>query len=124
MIVRPRRSLNRAIIFREYIAAGNLKGERVRTHSCLKGRDGSTMNGGSDVRMARLETRRKLAVLSLKRCPLCGAVNAVANAECFVCCWRGDFERDPDSVDEGLGELLIRCPELMEAMIGEPEPKK
>jgi hypothetical protein len=78
------------------------------------------MNEGTDSRMLRLESQRKLAALSLKRCPLCGAVNAVANDECFVCRWHGEFQSDPDSVDEGLGLLLQNCPELMDAMMTEP----
>ncbi|MEZ0326929.1 MAG: hypothetical protein ACAH95_13600 [Fimbriimonas sp.] len=78
------------------------------------------MRDGTDGRMLRLESQRKLAALSLKRCPLCGAVNAVANDECFVCRWHGEFQCDPNSVDEGLGLLLENCPELMDAMMAEP----
>ncbi len=78
------------------------------------------MRDGTDGRMLRLESQRKLAALSLKRCPLCEAVNALANDECFVCRWHGEFQRDPNSVDEGLGLLLQNCPELMDAMIAEP----
>jgi hypothetical protein len=78
------------------------------------------MREQTDGRMLRLESQRKLAALSLKRCPLCGAVNAVANDECFVCRWHGEFQNDPDSVDEGLGLLLQNCPELMDAMMSEP----
>ena len=68
----------------------------------------------------RMVARRKLAALHLKRCPLCGAVNAVVNCECFVCRWSGTFQTDPEAVDEGLGELLNRCPELADAMMHEP----
>ncbi len=78
------------------------------------------MSEGIDSRMLRLESQRKLAALSLKRCPLCGAVNAVANDECFVCRWHGEFQSDPVSVDEGLGLLLENCPELVDAMTQQP----
>lgn len=54
----------------------------------------------------------RLAADNLKRCPLCGALNSELNSECFVCCWHGTFERDPDVVQAGLTELLDRCPEL------------
>jgi hypothetical protein len=76
--------------------------------------------GLDDGRMLRLESQRKLAALSLKRCPLCGAINAMANDECFVCRWGGQFDRDAVAVDEGLGELLKKCPELVDAMLSEP----
>lgn len=62
------------------------------------------------------ETPRNVAVGHLKRCPLCGALNSKRNAECFVCRWHGGFDHDPDSIDEGLNDLLERCPELASAM--------
>ncbi|HSI73816.1 MAG TPA: hypothetical protein VK934_11635 [Fimbriimonas sp.] len=70
--------------------------------------------------MLRLESQKKLAALSLMRCPLCGAINAVSNDECFVCRWGGVFDHDPNAVDEGLGLLLNNCPELVDAMLCEP----
>ncbi len=58
--------------------------------------------------------------MSLKRCPLCGAVNALSNCECFVCRWYGEFSRDAEALEEGLEELLDRCPELIDAIIDPP----
>ena len=58
------------------------------------------------------DDRRLFAIANLKRCPLCGAVNAHLNAECFACGWYGKFDRDPESVEEGLQILMDRCPEL------------
>lgn len=63
------------------------------------------------------EHRRRLALENLKRCTLCGALNARQNAECFVCRWHGRFQQDPDVIEEGLNELLDRCPELIDAFV-------
>ena len=78
------------------------------------------MNDRMIHRTAGYEAQRRIAAGSLKRCPLCGAVNALANGECFVCSWSGAFDRDPDHVEEGLCELLNRCPELADAMMEAP----
>lgn len=71
----------------------------------------------------RLDAHRRLAAESLKCCPLCGAVNAMSNAECFVCRWHGEFDHDPYHVEEGLDELLLRCPELVDAMLDTEIPQ-
>jgi hypothetical protein len=78
------------------------------------------MNNRIDNRTAAHEAHRRLAAESLKRCPLCGAVNARANGECFVCRWAGGFDHNPEHVEEGLTELLTRCPELADVMIDAP----
>lgn len=70
----------------------------------------------NEARATRLEAKRRLVADTLKRCPLCGAVNAMANHECFVCRWHGGFDHDPGRVEASLGELLTQCPELAEAM--------
>lgn len=77
------------------------------------------MSEWTDIR-ERLDAQRRIAAETLKRCPLCGAVNALANAECFVCRWYGEFDHDPERVERGLGELLHRCPELAEAILEAP----
>src|SRR5688500_3108379 len=64
--------------------------------------------------------KRKLPTENLKCCPLCGVLNAKQNAECFVCRWHGDFDHSPRLIEERLEELLVRCPELADA-IAEPE---
>lgn len=81
------------------------------------------MSEWTDTRTLRLEAQRRLAAETLKRCPLCGAVNALANDECFVCRWFGEFDHDPHHVEEGLDELLTRCPELVDAMLDQPAPR-
>ena len=78
-------------------------------------RDGEFRVQGTDA--------RKRAVKDLKRCPLCGAINAHENAECFVCAWRGNFTTDPESVEQGLDELFDRCPELFDAMFEPSMPR-
>jgi len=78
------------------------------------------MNNRFDNRTAAQEAHRRLAAESLKRCPLCGAINAKANGECFVCRWYGGFDHDPAQVEAGLSELLTRCPELADAMADTP----
>lgn len=62
-------------------------------------------------------TARRVLVDHLKRCPVCGALNTYECAECFVCTWYGTFDHDPDSVEASLDELILRCPELVDAMM-------
>lgn len=62
--------------------------------------------------------------LDLKRCPLCGTINASGNGECVTCCWRGSFERDPETIEEGLYEMMVRCPELAEALLERPAVRR
>lgn len=64
---------------------------------------------------------RTLAAEHLKRCPLCGALNAVPNRECFVCRWHGAFDHDAERIGRSLNELVERCPELASAM-SRPRP--
>lgn len=61
--------------------------------------------------------RRRVAVANLKACPLCGAVNANRNSECFVCRWHGEFSRDPEAVIEGIDRLVEKCPEIAEIIL-------
>jgi hypothetical protein len=72
-----------------------------------------------DYRYAR-DGRRRLAADNLKRCPVCGAVNAKQNDECFVCSWHGEFETHPEAVAEGLELLIVRCPELADVLMRDP----
>lgn len=65
------------------------------------------------------QAQKRLAAQSLKSCPLCGAINAAANKECFVCRWAGAFEQNPEVVQIGLETLIDSCPELAEAMIND-----
>lgn len=86
---------------------------------------GSTMNYRPEHWTdARLEAQMRLAIDSLKCCPLCGAVNAAQNSECFVCRWQGRFDHDPDRIENGLNDLLDRCPELIEIMLEAPAPAR
>lgn len=62
--------------------------------------------------------------LDLKRCPLCGTINSSANGECVTCAWRGSFESDPETIEEGLYEMMVRCPELAEALLERPSPRR
>lgn len=63
--------------------------------------------------------------LDLKRCPLCGTINSVDNRDCVMCGWHGSFERDPELIEEGLYEMMIRCPDLAEALLVTPRiPKR
>ncbi len=60
----------------------------------------------------RSEKRRRIAQSNLKRCPLCNALNARANDDCFVCGWAGRFDHDPFRIEESLIRLIYQCPEL------------
>lgn len=53
---------------------------------------------------------------NLKCCPLCGAVNAMSNGECFVCGWYGAFEHEPSAIEHGVNELIARSQELDQAI--------
>jgi hypothetical protein len=66
------------------------------------------------------ETQKMLADHKLKRCALCGAVNAASNSECFVCGWHGQFDYNPIQIEQGVHLLLDRCPELAQAMMERP----
>ena len=44
------------------------------------------------------EVARAVSPADVKLCELCGALNFHANAECFVCGWRGTFARTGDAV--------------------------
>jgi len=63
------------------------------------------------------DVHRRLVSGSLKRCPVCGAVNARQNEECFVCRWHGRFEMDPVMIADGLDLLLEDCPEFLDAIL-------
>jgi hypothetical protein len=43
----------------------------------------------------------------LKICDLCGSLNLAVNKECFVCGWRGKFDRRPEVVQIAM-ELMIQ----------------
>ena len=59
-----------------------------------------------------MRTSPRLLLDSLKRCPLCEAVNAEASDACFVCGWTGEFERDADGLQSSLDDIVARCPEI------------
>lgn len=44
----------------------------------------------------------------LKICELCGWLNLESNEECFVCGWRGRFERDAGVIHAAI-ELAVRA---------------
>lgn len=52
----------------------------------------------------------------LKLCDLCGALNLADNTECFVCRWRGHFERRPEVVKLAM-EVLERRHGRLEAAL-------
>lgn len=60
----------------------------------------------------RWSSSRRQPVHTLKRCPLCGTLNAAENDDCFTCSWHGSFETDPYEIEAGLIDLMDRCPEL------------
>lgn len=61
-----------------------------------------------------MHTTPRLLLDSLKRCPLCEAVNAEASPACFVCGWAGEFARDPDELQASFDALIAQCPNLAE----------
>lgn len=58
--------------------------------------------------------------LDLKRCPVCGTINSASNGECVTCSWHGSFECDPETIEDGLYEMMVRCPDLAEALLDRP----
>jgi hypothetical protein len=77
------------------------------------------MSDRSLIGTGKQDLRKRLAAQNLKSCPLCGAINAAGNKECFVCRWAGEFDEDPEVVQIGLDTLIDRCPELAEAFLVE-----
>lgn len=59
---------------------------------------------------------QRLAVESFKVCPLCGALNALEQRECFVCRWSGEFVHDVGRVERALENLVFECPKLVAAL--------
>lgn len=71
------------------------------------------MDQAPKLRILALTPReQRLAARNLKRCPLCEALNSSRNNECFVCSWHGVFDHRPESIEEGLIELLLREPKV------------
>ncbi len=75
-----------------------------------------TMKLWTDKGMIRPPLPPKLAVASLKLCPLCDSLNARRNHVCFVCGWQGEFIHDAHRVHLSLVLLLEQCPELSEGV--------
>lgn len=90
----------------------NLGGEFCRQWDTELGISADHLVSNMPLRPRPDQSRLRLAAANLKRCPLCGAVNARQNFECFACSWHGAFDRDPHTVEEGLSQLIERCPEL------------
>jgi hypothetical protein len=59
----------------------------------------------------------------LKVCPVCSAVNQHGSPKCFICSWHGQFETDSVVVEKSLDELILRCPQLLEALLPDPKPQ-
>lgn len=78
-------------------------------------------NGTSRPQVWRSETRRRIAQTNLKRCPLCNALNAQANTDCFICGWHGGFDHDPFRIEESLIRLIYQSPD-MEILDRAPKP--
>lgn len=66
-----------------------------------------------------MRTSPRLLLDSLKRCPLCEAVNAESNRACFVCGWEGNFDRDAEEVQASFDALIAQCPDLQD-MVTKP----
>lgn len=66
----------------------------------------------------------KLAVNTLKLCPLCESLNSRSNESCFVCGWRGEFDNDPRHLHTSLVLLIESCPELAEQAVFPPAASK
>lgn len=64
------------------------------------------MESGHEPVIYRSETRRRIAQSNLKRCPLCNALNARVNRDCFVCGWHGAFDHDPFRIEESLIRMI------------------
>ncbi len=60
----------------------------------------------------RRGTSRRQPVHTLKRCPLCGTLNAAENQECFTCSWHCSFDTNHWDLEESLFDLMDRCPSL------------
>jgi len=54
-----------------------------------------------------------------KVCDFCGALNPMANTECFVCNWTGCFHTDGETVREAMWALESRFGDLTESLFVE-----
>lgn len=57
-----------------------------------------------------MHTSPRLLLDSLKRCPLCEAMNAEASGACFVCGWSGAFDRDVKDLQASFDDIVAKCP--------------
>lgn len=57
---------------------------------------------------------------NLKICELCGALNLAKNKECFVCGWRGKFDRRVEVVQLAMEVMIRRHGRLELQMISSP----
>jgi hypothetical protein len=54
-----------------------------------------------------------------KVCDLCGALNRVSNAECFICGWSGVFNTESEVVQRAMREFEDRYGALSERALAE-----
>ena len=54
-----------------------------------------------------------------KVCDFCGALNPVANAECFVCSWSGRFHTDRETIRDAMQSLEEHYGGLSESLFVE-----
>ncbi|HXH60718.1 MAG TPA: hypothetical protein VNI20_05110 [Fimbriimonadaceae bacterium] len=82
------------------------------------------MIGNKDILSYAYVTRCQLALEEFKSCPLCEAINVAEDDECFLCGWHGQFVHDPDVIEQGLYEIVYRCPELLAVLVEEIKQEK
>lgn len=54
-----------------------------------------------------------------KVCDFCGALNPVANADCFVCGWNGRFHNDRETVRDAMNNLEMEFGIIDSALFSE-----
>lgn len=73
-------------------------------------------------RDSKTESQMQSLVLRLKVCPVCNSLTRIEADQCSLCNWAGKFETEVDEVAERLGDLLAKCPELLDTLAPSAQP--
>ena len=74
------------------------------------------MEDNQTFRQLRTEGQMQSLVLKLKVCPVCNSLTRVEADSCTLCNWSGKFDTDVTHISDMLGDLLVKCPELLETL--------
>ncbi len=73
-------------------------------------------------RNAKTESQMQTLVMGLKVCPVCNSLTRIEAEQCSLCNWSGKFDTDVTHVADHLGDLLAKCPELLDTLVPAATP--